>query len=90
MILLKYSFCEIVMFITSDILKKMSFTNLVKSKLKYLKSSQAVFIYVGLMYVVLMFHQRKFIPGNSIMAGKKNGELKFILILCGGTGKGYM
>jgi len=57
---------------------------MLKAKVKYLKSVQAIFIYVGLLYLVLMFNQTKFVPGAASSQTRK--ELTFILILCGGTG----
>jgi len=62
----------------------MGVTNLLKSKAKYLKSSQAIFIYVALLYLTIMFHQQKFVPGARGRGGGK--EVRFILILCGGKG----
>ena len=62
----------------------MGVTNFIKSKTKYLKSSQAIFTYVALLYLTLMYHQTKFVPGS--VGGNSKKELKFILILCGGTG----
>ena len=63
----------------------MGITNYLKSKTKYLKSSQAIFTYVALLYLIMMFHQTKFEPG-SVSGGGGGKEIKFILILCGGTG----
>ena len=60
--------------------------SMMKSKAKYLCTSQAIFLYVTLLYLVLMFNQTKFVPGSVSSNSQTKKELKFILILCGGTG----
>jgi len=57
----------------------------VRSKLKFFKSRQAIFIYVTMFYLMFMFlHKPKFVPGAEFSNNKKG--IKFILILCGGSG----
>ena len=63
----------------------MGVINLLKSRTKYLKSSQAVFIYVALLYLLFMFNQTKFVPGGG-NGGNSKKEINFLMILCGGTG----
>jgi len=56
-----------------------------RGKLKFFKTRQAIFIYVTMFYLMFMLIQRpKFVPGAEFSSSK--GGMKFILILCGGTG----
>ena len=60
--------------------------SMLKSKGKYFCTSQAIFLYVTLLYLLLMYYQTKFVPGSVSSNSQTKKELKFILILCGGTG----
>ena len=50
-----------------------------------LKSSQAVFLYVAMVYLLAMVHNQTDLVGGGESIRRK--ELNFILILCGGSGK---
>ena len=52
-----------------------------------IKSSRAIFLYVSLVYLMLMFNHTKFVPGGEVGNSKNREEIRFILILCGGTGR---
>jgi hypothetical protein len=56
-----------------------------QSKVKHLKSTQAIFLYVILFYLMYMFYEPEFLPSDTEGGGIEWKELDFILILCGGT-----